>query len=236
MSTVHIESKKEDIAKKVIMPGDPQRAEFIANTFLTDVQKVNSVRGENAYTGYYRGERITVFSSGMGIPSMGIYSYELFNNYDVDYIIRVGTAGSYSNNIKIKDLFLADSSYSDSCFDTESINENIKIINASPLLNTKILEEAQRLNLDLKVGRVHTTEAFYGYDKINDEAIKNNALVVEMETYALFLNARKLHKHASSILTITDSLVTSEEDMSREKRVKNVNTMITLALETLIKL
>src|SRR5574344_2997890 len=109
MPTPHIESNKEDIASKVIMPGDPKRAEYIANKFLSNARLVNTVRGENAYTGFYKGEMITVFPSGMGIPSMGIYSYELYNDYDVSHIIRIGTAGSYDENIKLNDIFLAES-------------------------------------------------------------------------------------------------------------------------------
>lgn len=236
MPTPHIESEKEDIANKVIMPGDPKRAEFIAKTFLTDVKEVNTVRGENAYTGYYKGERITIFSSGMGIPSMGIYSYELFNEYNVDYIIRVGTAGSYKKEIKLKDIFLANSSYSDTCYDMELMNENANIVNASIELNAKIEETAQRLDIEIKKGRVHTTEAFYGSDNIKEKAINEyDANVVEMESYALFLNAKKFHKQASTLLTITDTLFNKEE-LSRDERERKVNSIITLALETLINL
>lgn len=236
MPTIHIESEKNEIAKKIIMPGDPKRAEYIANKFLTSAKKINSVRGEDAYTGYYKGEIITVFSSGMGIPSMGIYSHELFKDFDADYIIRIGTAGSYVNEINVKDVYLADSAYSESSFAKMSINENINVINSSTRINEEVLKQAKLLGINIKTGRVHTTEAFYGYNKVNEKAVNEyKANIVEMETYALLLNALKLNKNATSILTISDSLVTGEE-LSREERTKSVDTMIVLALETLINL
>lgn len=236
MPTVHIESEKIDIAKKIIMPGDPKRAEYISNKFLTDAKKVNSVRGEDAYTGYYKGEMITVFSSGMGIPSMGIYSHELFKEYDADYIIRIGTAGTYVNDIHVNDVYLADSAYSESSFAKLSINQDINIVNSSKEVNEEIIKQAKQLGINIKSGRVHTTEAFYGYNKINEKAVKEySANIVEMETFALLLNAQKLGKNASSILTVSDSLVTGEE-LNREERTKSVDTMIILALETLINL
>lgn len=236
MSTPHIESNKEDIAKKVIMPGDPERAKYIAETFLKDVKLVNKVRGENAYTGNYKGQPITVFSSGMGIPSMGIYSHELFSEYDVDYIIRLGTAGSYKEDIKVKDIFIAESAYSGTSFDESSSNENTLIVNSSPKINSVLIQTAEELGLNIKTGRVHTTEAFYGHDNIGEKVVKEyNASVVEMETYSLLFNAKKFHKDASAVLTISDNLVTKEE-MSREERVKRLNTSITLVLETIIKL
>lgn len=236
MSTPHIESNKEDIAKKVIMPGDPERAKYIAETFLKDVKLVNRVRGENAYTGNYKGQPITVFSSGMGIPSMGIYSHELFSEYDVDYIIRLGTAGSYKEDIKVKDIFIAESAYSGTSFDESSSNENTLIVNSSPKINSLLIQTAEELGLNIKTGRVHTTEAFYGHDNIGEKVVKEyNASVVEMETYSLLFNAKKFHKDASAVLTISDNLVTKEE-MSREERVKRLNTSITLVLETIIKL
>lgn len=236
MPTIHIESEKNEIAKKIIMPGDPKRAEYIANKFLTSAKKINSVRGEDAYTGYYKGEIITVFSSGMGIPSMGIYSHELFKDFDADYIIRIGTAGSYVNEINVKDVYLADSAYSESSFAKMSINENMNVINSSTKVNEEVLKQAKLLGINIKTGRVHTTEAFYGYNKVNEKAVNEyKANIVEMETYALLLNALKLNKNATSILTISDSLVTGEE-LSREERTKSVDTMIVLALETLINL
>ena len=127
MATVHIEAEKGQIAPRVLMPGDPNRAAYIATRYLENRKLVNKVRGELAYTGTYKGVPVTVFSSGMGIPSMGIYSYELFNDYDVETIIRIGTAGSYVEDLKVFDVLLADSAYSKTSFDEESGFENIRI-------------------------------------------------------------------------------------------------------------
>lgn len=236
MPTPHIEAPKEDIAKIVIMPGDPKRCEFIANNFLIGSRLVNNLRGATAYTGYYKNTRVTIFPSGMGMPSMGIYSYELFKDYDVEVIIRVGTAGSYEESMKLYDLFLADSAYSRTSFDEESLNESIDSINSSLELNTIINETAKRLGLNLVTGRVHTTDAFYSADSFSArEAIKNNCKAVEMETFALLLNAREHHRKATSILTITDELHSNNKIPGKDREIR-LNSMITLALESIIKL
>ena len=226
--TPHIEAKKEDIANIVLMPGDPNRAKYITETYLEDYKLVNSLRGELAYTGYYKGKRVTVFSSGMGIASMGIYSHELFDVYDVDYIIRIGTAGSYKEDLKVYDVLVADSAFSNTSFDEESTGEDMKVINSSFDLNSKIMMIAHKKRMDVKLGRVHTTEAFYNDSNLAD---LNGSLAVEMETYALLFNAKKFHKKATSILTISDNLVTKEE-ISALEREKKLNNMIFLALET----
>ena len=226
--TPHIEAKKEDIANIVLMPGDPNRAKYITETYLEDYKLVNSLRGELAYTGYYKGKRVTVFSSGMGIASMGIYSHELFDVYDVDYIIRIGTAGSYKEDLKVYDVLVADSAFSNTSFDEESTGEDMKVINSSFDLNSKIMMIAHKKRMDVKLGRVHTTEAFYNDSNLAD---LNGSLAVEMETYALLFNAKKFHKKATSILTISDNLVTKEE-ISAVEREKKLNDMIFLALET----
>ena len=161
MPTVHIESKEEDIAKRVLMPGDPNRAHYIAMKFLKDARLVNKVRGELAYTGTYKDVPVTIFSSGMGIGSMGIYSYELFNDYNVEEIIRIGTAGSYTTDLNLYDVLLVDSVFSKTYFDEEAGHENIEIINSSFELNSKIMNTALVKGIKLKQGRVHTTEAFY---------------------------------------------------------------------------
>ena len=138
MATVHIESNKEDIADVVLMPGDPKRSEYIAKNFLKDYKLVNSVRGMTAYTGYYKDRRITVFPSGMGNPSMGIYSYELFTEYDVENIIRIGSCGVYSTDIKLKDVILVTGSYSESCYGMELDNYSEKIILSDKRINNII--------------------------------------------------------------------------------------------------
>lgn len=235
MSTVHIEADKEEISKLVLMPGDPKRCEYIAKTFLTSSKLVNDLRGETAYTGVYKDKLITVFSSGMGIASMGIYSYELFNHYDVNAIIRIGTAGSYVEDLKVYDLLLADSAYSQTNYDEEAINRDVHIVNASFDLNSKIIETAKRLEMDLKVGRVHTTEAFYRANYNLDKYTEKGCLAVEMETFALLLNAKKFNKKATSILTISDEILTKKE-ITPEEREKRLNQMIILALESIITL
>ena len=235
MSTPHIESKSNEISKYVLMPGDPERVKYIAENFLTDIKLVNTVRGEIAYTGKYKGREITVFSSGMGIPSMGIYSHELFDKYDVDVIIRIGTAGSYTEDLKLKSIFLAESAYSDTCYDEETLNKSMNIVNSSFELNSVIIKTAEELGIDLKLGRVHTTEAFY--TALDDKKYTEDydCKCVEMETFSLLVNAKKFHKQATSLLTISD-MKTSNESLSREDRVRRLNTMINLALESIIKL
>ena len=234
MPTVHIEAQKEQIAPRVLMPGDPNRAAYIATKYLENPKLVNKLRGELAYTGTYKGVPLTVFSSGMGIPSMGIYSYELFNEYDVENIIRIGTAGSYVEELNVFDVLLADSAFSKTSFDEESGFENIKIINSSFDLNSVILDTAALKGINVKQGRVYTSEAFYSDKKDHTEVIEKGCKAVEMESYALFYNAKKFKKKATTLLTISDSFVTHEE-MDAQTREQKLDEMITLALESIIK-
>ena len=234
MSTVHIEAEKQDIAKKVLMPGDPNRAKYIADKYLKDVKIVNKLRGELAFTGTYKDVSVTIFSSGMGIGSMGIYSYELFNDYDVDEIIRIGTAGSYLEELQVFDLLLATSAYSKTYFDEEAGHEDVEIINSSSELNSKIINTARLKNVKLKTGRVHTTEAFYTENKDYSPFIENECMAVEMETYALLYNAKKFMKKASALLTISDNLI-NHEIMDSDTREKKLDEMIVLALDSIIK-
>lgn len=234
MPTVHIESKEEDIAKRVLMPGDPNRAHYIAMKFLKDARLVNKVRGELAYTGTYKDVPVTIFSSGMGIGSMGIYSYELFNDYNVEEIIRIGTAGSYTTDLNLYDVLLVDSVFSKTYFDEEAGHENIEIINSSFELNSKIMNTALVKGIKLKQGRVHTTEAFYTESNDYSKYTKEGCLAVEMETYALLFNAKKFMKKATALLTISDNLITKEQIDSKE-RERKLDEMIILALESIIK-
>jgi len=234
MATIHIEANKEDIAPRVLMPGDPNRAYYIAHKFLDNVRMVNKVRGELAFTGTYKGIPITVFSSGMGIGSMGIYSYELFNDYDVESIIRVGTAGSFSEDLNIFDIFLTDSSYSKTSFDEESGYGNMDVINSSFELNAKILDTASVTGCSVKEGRVFTAEAFYCNDTVNDEAKKLGCKAVEMEAYALFYNAKRFKKKATALITITDNFITKEKIDSKSRETR-LDQMIILALNSIIK-
>ena len=236
MPTPHIEAVDGDIAKIVIMPGDPKRCEYIAKKFLKGARLINKLRGATAYTGYFKNVRVTLFPSGMGIPSMGIYSNELFDLYNVDIIIRIGTAGSYSEDLKVYDLFLVDSAYSNTNYDEEVLGENINIINSSLELNTIIDKTSKELGLDLKRGRAFTTDAFYSNSKTTTAfALKNACSVVEMESFALFLNAKKYHKRATSILTITDEIYSGNQISAKEREIR-LNSMINLVLESIIKI
>lgn len=234
MSTIHIGSEKEDIAPRVLMPGDPNRAYYIAKKFLENARLVNKVRGELAFTGTYKGVPVTIFSSGMGVGSMGIYSYELFDSYDVQKIIRIGTAGSYSENLKLYEIVLADSSYSNTCYDDEAGIENIDTLNTSFELNATILDTAALKGVKLTQGRLHTSVAFYmenpDYSKYTDKG----CIAVEMETYALLWNARKFKRQATALVTISDNLITKER-LNSDEREKRLDEMITLALESIIK-
>lgn len=235
MATVHIEAEKGQIAPRVLMPGDPNRAAYIATRYLENRKLVNKVRGELAYTGTYKGVPVTVFSSGMGIPSMGIYSYELFNDYDVECIVRIGTAGSYVEDLNVFDVMIADSAYSKTSFDEESGFENIRIINSSFDLNSTILDTAALKGINVKQGRVYTSEAFYSDKKDHTEVINEGCKAVEMEAYALFYNAKKFKKKATALITISDSFVTHEV-MDSQTREQKLDEMIVLALESIIKL
>lgn len=236
MPTVHIEAKKEDIAKIVLMPGGPKRAEYIAKTYLKDAKVVNLIRKMTAYTGYYKGKRITVFPSGMGIPSMGIYSYELFNEYDVDVIVRIGTMGAYVKELNLKDILLVENSISDSTYAKMMDGYPANFIASSSEINNEIIKTAIEKKIIIKKGNIYSSDVFY--EKNNDyiNKVKNyNVCGVEMETFALFNNARILGKKASALLTVSDSFLI-EEKLSAKEREQNLDNMILLALETSLKL
>ncbi len=234
MSTPHNQAKPGDIAKNVLMPGDPLRAKFIAETFLTNVRQVNSVRNMLAFTGEYKGKEITVMASGMGMPSIGIYSYELYTVYGVENIIRVGSAGSYVEKLNIYDVVLADSAWSESTFaHTQNGFEGDTIL-PSAQLNKKILETAERLGVKVHLDKIHSSDVFYresnvdGYEELY---AKHGCTCVEMESFALFHNAAVLGKNAACLLTISDSFVTKQETTSEERQSSFVN-MMKVALET----
>ncbi len=236
MATPHIESKKEDIAKVVLMPGDPLRAKFIAETFLENYRLVNTVRNMLAYTGTYKGKKITIFASGMGMPSMGIYSYELFKFYDVDTIIRVGSAGAYTEQLNLYDVILVEGAYSESSFAKTQGNEQNNILYSNKEINNVIDNKAKELNINIHKGLVHSSDVFYKENDNFREIFANyNCLAVEMETFALFHNANVTGKKASAIVTISDNLVTHELTSSEERQNSFVN-MIKLALEAAIEL
>ena len=235
MSTPHIEAQKGDIAKVVLMPGDPLRAKFIAETFLTDVKKFNTVRNMFGYTGLYKGKEVSVMGSGMGMPSIGIYSYELYTEYDVESIIRIGSAGSYSEKANVYDVVLADSAYSESSFAKVAFNYEEDVLTPSATLNERLLVSAEKLGVDVITGRIHSSDVFYRDSGTNWEELRDNhdVLCVEMESFALFANAKKLDKKAACILTISDSFVT-QEVTSAEERQTAFTKMMEIALDTAV--
>ena len=236
MPTVHIESKKEDIAKVVLMPGDPKRSEYIAKTFLKDYKLVNSVRGMTAYTGYYKDKLVTVFPSGMGCPSMGIYSYELFKEYDVENIIRIGSCGGYDRNLALNDVILVEASYSESDYGKSLDGNYDKVVKSDITLNNIIESTAKTNNINLKKGNIYCSDVFYEKDYNFDvRRQEKDVLGIEMETFALFNNARKFNKKAAALLTVSD-LFFSEEKLTSEEREKKLNNMIILALDSCLKL
>lgn len=235
MKTPHIGCEKIDVAKNVLMPGDPLRAKYIAEHYLDNPRLINSVRNMFAYTGTYKEKEVTVFASGMGMPSMGIYSYELYKFYDVENIIRIGSAGAYKEEINLYDLILVDKAYTESSFAKAQNNSDYNILNASKELNDIIRETAQNMNMKLLEGNIHSSDAFYHDDNTYmEEVYSNNCLGCEMESFALFHNAKVLNKKAACILTVSDNIITKAETTS-EEREKGLNDMIKLALESIIK-
>ena len=235
MPTAHIESLKNDIANIVLMPGDPKRAKYIADNFLKNVKLVNQVRAMTAYTGYYKGKKITIFPSGMGNPSIGIYSYELFKYYDVDTIIRIGTIGGYSKNLKVGDVVLAETSVTTSNYALIQNGDNRKEINSNMYLNNTINNVAKDNNINLFESRVLCSDVFYDNSDYKELESKYNVVGVEMETFALFHTADMLNKKATALLTISNSFAT-EEELTSEERERNLNEMIKLALESSLKI
>lgn len=235
MPTAHIESLKNDIANIVLMPGDPKRAKYIADNFLKNVKLVNQVRAMTAYTGYYKGKKITIFPSGMGNPSIGIYSYELFKFYDVDTIIRIGTIGGYSRDLKVGDVVLAETSVTTSNYALIQNGYNRKEINSDMYLNNTINNVAKDNNINLFESRVLCSDVFYDNSDYKELESKYNVVGVEMETFALFHTADMLNKKATALLTISNSFAT-EEELTSEERERNLNEMIKLALESSLKI
>lgn len=227
--TPHINAHEGEIAETVLMPGDPKRAELIAKNYLENYKLVSSVRGIPAYTGYYQGKRLTVMASGMGNPSMGIYSYELYKFYNVQNIIRIGSCGSYSKNVNIYDIILVESSYSESTYGQVQNGDNDNILYSSSELNDNIL----KLGHNIIVGRVHSCDAFYNNLNIKELNENKKCLAVEMETFALFHNAKALNKKAACLLTVSDSLVTGAS-LDAESREKNFKEMIEIALKSVL--
>ncbi|MDD3129219.1 MAG: purine-nucleoside phosphorylase [Candidatus Izemoplasmatales bacterium] len=232
MSTPHINAEKHEIAKVVLMPGDPLRAKYIADTFLTDVKQFNSVRNMFGYTGLYNGRRISVMGSGMGMPSIGIYSYELFKFYDVDTIIRIGSCGAYTKTLKLYDTILVTEAFSESSFAFAQGKCEEDTLPASKTVNEKLEAISKELDIPVVKGKIHSSDVFYRQfpEEILKLAQEKELLGVEMESFALFHNANVTNKNAACLLTVSDSLVTSESTTPEERQTAFTN-MMKIALE-----
>lgn len=237
MSTPHNEANIGDIAKKVIMPGDPLRAQYIAENFLEDYRLVNRVRGMYAYTGKYKGNEVTVMAHGMGIPSIGIYTYELFKIYDVDTIIRIGSCGAYKPELKLFDIVLSENVFSESNYALTLNNDDCHIVSANSELNNIIENKAIENNIKIYKGNTVCTDCFDVYmtdiNKFFERVPKDfNPYCAEMEAFALFYNAKLLGKKASSLISVVDSKFI-DTVATAEEREKGLNDMIVLALESI---
>lgn len=237
--SLHISAKEGKIAPNVIIPGDPMRAKFIADTYLDDVKIVSNVRGNIAYTGQYKGTLVTVISSGMGIPSMGIYAYELINKYHIKNIIRVGSCGCYKEDLNLFDIVLATGSYSSSPFAYEAFGYEEHIMHPSTELNGKIKEEAEKNNIKLYEGNVVSGEVFDAYlndfnEYYNNLKEKCDPIATEMESYALFATGQKFGCNAACLLTVSD-VIGSNKVATAEERESGFVKMIELALDSVIR-
>ncbi len=234
--TPHIEAKKGEIAEVVLMPGDPLRAQFIAEQYLENVRQVNRVRNMLMFTGEYRGRAVTVAGSGMGVPSIGIYSYELFKFYEVDTIIRVGSSGAYDAALKVYDVVLATEAYSDSTAFSELVTgEATHVALPTAATNAALRISAGELGLPLHEARVHSSDVFYGIRPLDETIRVTGAQCVEMESYGLFTNAKATGKNAACLLSISDHLVTGEVTTAQERQTK-FDEMIRIALEGTLKI
>lgn len=231
MATPHISAELGDFAKTVLMPGDPLRAKFIAENFLENAVLVNNVRGIQGYTGEYKGERVSVMASGMGMPSISIYAYELYNFFDVENIIRVGTAGGMNGNVHIRDIVLGQGACTDSNFASQfGVNGTFCPIADFGLLK-KAYDIAEKMGLNTHVGNIYSTDVFYNDDSTNTEKWSRlGVLAVEMEAAALYMTAQRFGKKALAICTVSDHLLTGEST-SAEERQTTFTDMMKLALE-----
>ncbi len=238
--TPHINAAPDDFAKTVLMPGDPLRAKFIAENFLESVRQVNSVRNMLGFTGFYKGVPVSVMGSGMGMPSIGIYSYELYNFFGVENIIRVGTAGGMSERVKIRDIVIG----MGACTNSSFVKQFHLPGDYAPIASWELIEPcvklAKEMNLSYKVGNVLSSDTFYGDDEELAPQLRGNALwakmgvlAVEMESAALYMNAARAGKKALGIFTVSDHLITGEATTA-EERQNSFTDMMRLALETAI--
>lgn len=240
--TPHIDATPDDFAKTVLMPGDPLRAKFIAESFLSEAKLVNNVRGIQGYTGYYNGNRISVMASGMGMPSIAIYSYELFNFYGVENIMRIGSAGAYSEKVKVRDIVIGMGACTDSAFAGQfNLAGTFAPVCSYDLLE-KCVATAKEMKLNYHVGNILSSDRFYNDESDineNETALKRwskmGVLAVEMEAAALYMNAARTGKNALAICTVSDHLITGESTSAKERQ-NSFTEMMELALKTASKL
>ncbi len=232
--TPHIScADKNLVAKTVLLPGDPLRAKFIAETFLTDVVEFNTTRGMHGYTGKYNGKKISVMGSGMGQPSLGIYTYELYEFYGVENIVRIGSAGAYSADLKVFDTVLVTEAYSESTFAKVAFDMRGHVMRSDKALNNKMHKAAEKLGIALTDIRVHSSDVFYhdnpkfSWERVRDE---EGCKAVEMESFALFATAKHLHKKATCLLTISDSFINPASNTTAEQRQTTFTNMMKIAL------
>ena len=240
MSTPHNEANIGDFAKTVVMPGDPLRAKYIVENFFDDYKLVNQVRGMYAYTGTYKGKKLSVMAHGMGMPSVGIYTYELYKFYDVENIIRIGSCGSYKPELKLFDIILSENVFSESNYALTLNNEICHIASASNELNSIIEKTAIENNISLTKGNSVCTDCFDVYMTDVNQFLGRvpdgfNPVSAEMEAFALFYNAKLLNKNASCLMSVVDSKFITEI-ATTEQRQSGLNNMIRLALDSAIKI
>ena len=232
--TPHISAKMGDFAKTVLMPGDPLRAKFIAETYLENPVLVNNVRGIHGYTGTYKGKKVSVMASGMGMPSIGIYSYELFNGYDVDNIIRIGTAGAINKDLKIRDIVMGIGACTNSNFASQYELPGTFAPTASFKLLRKAVEIADKMDgVHYSVGNLLSSDTFYDDSMGGTKWSKMGVLAVEMEAAALYMNAARAGKNALAICTISDNIITGEATTAEERQT-SFNKMMELALQVAV--
>lgn len=238
MYTPHNKAQMGQIAKTVLMPGDPLRAKFIAETFLENPVQFNDVRGMLGYTGTYQGRPISVMGSGMGMPSIGIYSYELYSQYGVENIIRIGSAGSYTEKAKLYDVVMATAAYSESSFAKTQNGCCDDTLKPSAELCDALRASAAKQGIPMVEGTIHSSDVFYRHDDRQNptywEALRDEkgCIAVEMESFALFHNANVLGKRAACLLTISDSFISHEETTPEERQTSFANMMkIALGVE-----
>jgi purine-nucleoside phosphorylase len=233
--TPHINAEPKDFAKTVLMPGDPLRSKFVAENFLQDARLVNNVRGVQGYTGYYKGKRVSVMASGMGMPSMAIYSYELFNFFNVENILRIGSAGAMNEKVSVRDIVLGMAASTDSNYVKELSNGNTYAPMCSYELLEKAVSIAKENGYKYHVGNILSSDLFYAPEKQTEKWAGMNLLAVEMEAAALYVNAARAGKRALSILTVSDHLITGES-LPSEERQTSFKEMMILALETAVRM